>query len=131
MKRMNNFVMLPVILMGMFIMLTSSCEDEKSITYPTVSTNAVSNITQTTATCGGSITNDGGGIIKARGVCWNTNIYSVPTIANSKTSDGTGAGSFTSNITGLSPNTSYFVCAYATNGAGTSYGAEVLFTTLP
>lgn len=95
---------------------------------PTVTTNAVTAITSTTATSGGTISADGGGAITARGVCWNT--ATGPTISNSKTTDGTGAGSFVSSLIALTPGAKYFVRAYATNSAGTSYGNEVSFTVL-
>ena len=52
-----------------------------------------------------------------------------PTIANSTTNNGTGTGSFTSSITGLTANTIYYVRAYATNSVGTVYGNQVSFTT--
>jgi uncharacterized protein (TIGR02145 family) len=94
---------------------------------PTVTTNAVSSIAYNSATCGGNVTNEGGAPVTARGVCWSTS--QNPTIANSKTSDGAGGGTFTSSITGLSPSTNYYVRAYATNSAGTSYGGQQPFTT--
>jgi len=81
----------------------------------------------TTATSGGNITSDGGAAVTARGVCWATT--STPTTANSKTTDGTGTGSFTSSLTNLSANTTYYVRAYATNSAGTAYGSQVSFIT--
>jgi len=99
------------------------------IDYPLLTTNSVRNITSTQATCGGNISSSGGGNINARGVCWST--ASSPTIANSKTTDGTGMGTFTSLLTGLSANTNYYVRAYVTNEKGTAYGAQVNFTTLP
>lgn len=99
-----------------------------SIQLAVLSTSAVSSIASTGATSGGIITDDGGGGITERGVCWSTS--SSPTIAGSHTSDGTGKGSFTSNLTGLSASTPYFVRAYATNSAGTAYGNEVAFTTI-
>ncbi len=95
---------------------------------PTVTTTAVTSITSTTASSGGNVTDAGGSSVYARGVCWNTTAY--PTIANSHTSDGSGTGSFTSSITGLSPETTYYVRAYATNEDGTGYGSQVSFTTL-
>ncbi len=98
-----------------------------TLNTPTVSTTSVSNIAQTTASSGGNVTADGGASVTARGVCWSTS--SNPTTANSKTTDGTGTGTFSSSITGLSSNTAYHVRAYATNSAGTSYGSDVLFTT--
>ncbi len=94
-----------------------------------LTTTAISNITQTTASSGGNITSEGGTPVSARGVCWSTT--SNPTLTNSKTTDGSGTGSFTSNITGIIVGTKYYVRAYATTSAGTSYGTEVNFTTLP
>ena len=94
---------------------------------PTLSTTAASNVAGNLATLGGNITSDGGAAITARGVCWSTSPN--PTIANIKTSDGTGAGVFTSSITGLAGLTTYYVRAYSTNAVGTSYGNEVSFTT--
>jgi uncharacterized protein (TIGR02145 family) len=98
------------------------------VVLPTLTTSAISSIATTTATSGGNITNDGGASITAHGVCWNTS--PTPTITGSKTTDGTGTGSFTSSITGLIENTTYYVRAYATNSAGTAYGNEVSFKTL-
>ncbi|MBD3333686.1 hypothetical protein GF356_12625, partial [candidate division GN15 bacterium] len=96
-------------------------------TAPVVTTSAVSAITQTTAQCGGNVTSDGGAAVTSRGVCWSTS--PTPTIADSKTTDGSGTGSFTSSLTGLTANTPYYVRAYATNSAGTGYGEERSFTT--
>jgi uncharacterized protein (TIGR02145 family) len=95
--------------------------------FSTITTDAVSSVTGTNATSGGNITNDGGASVSARGVCWNT--VANPTIMNSKTTDGTGTGTFTSSMTGLSPSTNYYVRAYATNSAGTVYGNEINFAT--
>jgi hypothetical protein len=90
-------------------------------------TNAVSNITNATASCGGNVV-DGGAIVTERGVCWSTSPN--PTTSGSKTIDMAGGGSFISNLTGLTPNTTYYVRAYSTNSLGTGYGNEVIFTTL-
>lgn len=94
---------------------------------PVILTTAITALTQTTASSGGTIANDGGCAITARGVCWNTSTN--PTIANSKTMDGSGAGAFSSSIIGLSQYTTYYVRAYATNCAGTTYGNNVSFIT--
>ncbi len=94
---------------------------------PILTTVAVSAITQTTAQCGGNITSDGGATVTACGVCWSTN--QTPTVADNKTTDGTGAGSFASSITGLTASTTYYVRAYATNSVGTGYGSAMSFTT--
>ena len=97
---------------------------------PTLYTTAVSSITSTTASSGGNITSDGGATVTARGVCWSTSAN--PTIANSITNDGSGTGTFSSSITGLTINTTYYyVRAYATNSAGTAYGNSISFTTIP
>ena len=98
-----------------------------AVGMPTVNTSAVTNISQNTATCGGNVTSDGGATVTARGVCWSTS--QNPTVNGNHTTNGTGTGSFTSNITGLSMNTTYYVRAYATNSAGTSYGEQKTFTT--
>ena len=94
---------------------------------PIVSTTPVSAIGTTTATSGGTVASDGNAPVTARGVCWST--APNPTTANSKTIDGSGLGTYTSNITGLSPNTAYHVRAYATNTVGTGYGNDLTFTT--
>jgi hypothetical protein len=96
---------------------------------PTVTTNDVGSITQTGASCGGNVTSDGGFSVTARGVCWSTS--QNPTTSNSKTEDGTGTGPFTSSITGLTHNTTYYVRAYATNEKGTTYGSQKTFSALP
>jgi hypothetical protein len=98
-------------------------------TTPTVTTTALTNITAISATGGGNIGSDGGGLVTARGVVWGTS--TLPTIAlSTRTNNGGGTGAFTSSMTGLSTNTKYYVRAYATNSAGTSYGDEIIFTTL-
>ena len=94
---------------------------------PVLTTNSVTSITIQTAQGGGNITGDGGAPVTARGVCWST--AQNPTTADNSTDDGAGTGSFTSSISGLAPNTTYYVRAYATNNTGTAYGPEVSFTT--
>ena len=98
------------------------------ITLPVLTTTAISSITHTTAQSGGNISSDGGGHINARGICWS--IYHWPTILDNITTDGAGTGSFTSALSGLTANTTYYVRAYATNCAGTAYGNQRLFITL-
>ena len=94
----------------------------------TLTTTAISAITNNSVISGGNITSDGGQSITARGIVWSTS--SAPTTAlNTKTIDGTGMGSFTSSITGLSATTTYYLRAYATNSSGTTYGNEISFST--
>jgi uncharacterized protein (TIGR02145 family) len=95
---------------------------------PTINTIAASSITTTTATSGGNVSSDGGAAVTSRGLVWSTSTN--PTISlSTKTSNGSGTGNFTSSLSGLSPSTTYYVRAYATNSAGTGYGNEVTFTT--
>ena len=95
---------------------------------PTVTTATLSDISYTTASCGGEVTNEGITTVTARGICWNTSPN--PTTNNNYTTDSSGMGSFSSSITGLQPNTRYYVRAYATNSAGTAYGTQRYFNTL-
>jgi hypothetical protein len=93
------------------------------------STTAASSIGATSANSGGNITYNGGATVTVSGLVWSTS--SNPTIAlTTKTSNGSASGTFTSNITGLTPGTLYYVRSYATNNVGTSYGAQTSFTTL-
>jgi len=94
---------------------------------PTITTVTQTNVKSTTANSGGSSISAGGGTITAKGICWNTSTN--PTISNNYTNDGTGTSDFESDITKLSPSTTYYVRAYATNAAGTSYGSNISFTT--
>ena len=96
-------------------------------TIPTVTTDTVSNITDTSVVCGGNVTSDGGTPVTARGFCWDTVPY--PTINTNHTTDGSGTGNFTSSVTGLSARTTYYVRAYAINAVDTSYGNQITFTT--
>jgi hypothetical protein len=100
----------------------------QNVTIPTVTTSDVTNITQTTATGGGNVTATGNADVTERGICWSTSHN--PTTSSSHASSGTGTGSYTVNMTGLTANTTYYVRAYAKNSAGTAYGSEVSFTTL-
>jgi uncharacterized protein (TIGR02145 family) len=94
---------------------------------PKLSTAPVSNITSTSAKSGGTITDDGCAPITERGVCWSQS--PGPTTANQKTVCGSGTGDFTCELSGLKRYTPYYVRAYATNSAGTSYGNELSFRT--
>lgn len=127
MKKQNSLIIIPLLLILLvFFVFAHSCK--KDIDIPILSTTAVTDITEFTATCGGYISSDGGAPITARGVCWSTG-NQTPTISDNKTTDGTGAGNFTSAVTGLADNTTYYVRAYATNSSGTGYGSVISFTT--
>lgn len=118
----NPFRILIVVLP---LFLCFACNEAK---IPVVTTNTVTEISTTTALSGGVITDDGGGTIMAQGVCWDT--LGWPKINDSITVDTAAALSFSSRITGLLPNTTYYVRAYATNIAGTGYGNLESFITL-
>jgi pectin methylesterase-like acyl-CoA thioesterase len=95
---------------------------------PVVTTAVLSYLSTTFVTSGGNISSDGGKPVLERGVVWNTS--GSPVTGDDKTVDGDGTGSFTSQVTGLTAGTGYYLRAYATNAAGTSYGNVRSFTTL-
>ena len=97
------------------------------VTFPSITTEAITGITQTTASTGGTIAVGGGATVTSRGVCWSTTID--PVVTGSHTLNGIGAGGFLSNITGLTAATLYYVRAYAVNGGGTAYGEQLSFMT--
>ncbi len=98
-----------------------------SISVPGVTTASVTNIGNTIATGGGNVISNGGATVTERGICWSTSHN--PTISGNHANSGTGTGEFTVNMTGLTPNTTYYVRAYAINSQGTAYGEEVNFKT--
>lgn len=95
---------------------------------PLVTTNIVTDITYTTATCGGNVVYEGNSAVTVRGVCWSTSAN--PTVEDSHTEDGNGQGSFVSTLTNLTAGTTYHVRAYAINSTDTVYGEEVSFLSL-
>jgi polygalacturonase len=123
-----------IIVLSVILLFSTGCRGKQDIAVAgpgipvLAATTAASAITGTTATSGGDVTGGGGAGVTARGVCWSTSPN--PTTTNSKTTDGTGTGTFTSSITGLTASTLYYARAYASNSAGTGYGAPVSFTTL-
>jgi uncharacterized protein (TIGR02145 family) len=96
------------------------------VNLPTISTNAITNISNNSAVGGGNVTSDGGSPVTARGLVYGTS--PSPIISNSILTIGSGTGTFSGTISGLAPNTTYYVRAFATNSAGTAYGNEVQFT---
>jgi sugar lactone lactonase YvrE len=125
------------------VLLGSGCSKSASVTpiqvfIPIVTTqNVFINLTTTSVQSGGAITYTGGGQITANGVCYSTT-NSTPTITDSKTSDSvsttltastTNAVNFKSYLSNLMPNTLYYLRAYATNSAGTGYGAVIQLRT--
>ncbi len=107
-----------------------SFETEETIsTLPTVTTDAITNISYTTATGGGNVTDDGGSTVTTRGLVWNTtgnpSLFSYSGVF----ATGTGEGTFSGTLSNLTCGVTYHVKAFATNSVGTSYGNEVTFQT--
>ncbi|MCX6244872.1 MAG: hypothetical protein NTU98_09225 [Bacteroidetes bacterium] len=119
-----------IILITILLVQTNCSKKNDSTGYPlaslpTVKTASVTGIAAYSATAGGTVISAGSSEVTLRGVCFGTSMN--PVISGTHTTDGSGTGSFTSHLTGLNPETLYFVRAYATNGAGTSYGADSSF----
>jgi hypothetical protein len=93
----------------------------------TVKTSIPTDVSFTSATLGGDVTDDGGATVTERGVVYS--ISQNPTIAHNKVQIGSGTGSFSKTVTGLAENTTYYVCAYAINSQDTSYGNQESFKT--
>ena len=113
----------------LFLFALPSCKKDNAPTtvLPTVTTTGATNISTTGVTTGGNISSQGSGTITAKGVVWGTSVN--PTIdLSTKTNEGTGIGSFSSSVTGLQPNTSYHIRAYATSSVGTAYGNDISIT---
>ncbi|TMU57213.1 hypothetical protein [Flagellimonas algicola] len=116
-----------------FLILLSCTSDSDSpneiaeIDFPSVNTGGATNITANSVEITGTVTNDGGGQVTARGFLWDTS--SAPTLDDNKTTNGTGEGAFSATISNLVGNTKYFLRAYATNSKRTIYGNEVTFNT--
>jgi uncharacterized protein (TIGR02145 family) len=121
-------IVILMVFTGLSISFLFSCKKEDPKVIPTVTVKPVTNITEASASSGGEVTSEGGVSVTSRGVCWSTN--QNPTTADSKTSDGTGSGSFSSSITGLSPGATYYLRAYAINSIGTGYSSQTSFGAL-
>ncbi len=126
--------LLPAIFFVSFIILLSVVGCKKSTTdtsAPSVTTqDVILDLTSTTAQSGGTVTSVGGASVSGDGIVYSTT-NKVPTLADVKSAAGLISNSytFTNNISGLTPNTTYYLRAYATNEFGTGYGAVITFTT--
>lgn len=125
-----------IMVMGMLFLFFSGCKKEKDqgpVPPPVITTDSITDITQSTAVGHATIVSNGGKSVWGRarvsvsGVCWG--IQHNPTVEGDKTINGPMIGNFMSPVKGLDPFTTYYVRAYATNPAGTVYGEEVSFTT--
>ena len=98
--------------------------------YPAaVASTAATNVAKTSATAGGTVTDEGGSPVTSCGVVYG--FEADPTLGSGSVAAGSGLGTFTAQLTGLLPDSVYYVRAYATNALGTSYGEQFTFTTLP
>ncbi|MCK9412026.1 MAG: family 16 glycosylhydrolase [Prolixibacteraceae bacterium] len=114
-------VVFAVLLLLLFLNCNKETKNVPGITVPVLTTNSA-NITNTSADIDGKVTSNGGAAVTAQGICWGINMN--PNIAGEKISIGPGSESFTIKMTGLTPGTTYYVRAYATNSAGTGYGNQ-------
>jgi uncharacterized protein (TIGR02145 family) len=132
MKMEKKILVYPIGLLLTGLILFVSCKKKSQVVLPslttaTISTASISSITPTSAFSGGNVSSDGGANVTERGICYST--IANPDITNTKIVNGSGTGSFTSNISGLAGATTYFVRSYATNSVGTAYGNQASFTT--
>jgi uncharacterized protein (TIGR02145 family) len=116
-----------LIILILLILLDSSCKKDKPL-IPIITTNEITDISNTTATSGGNLVYNGDNTLISIGICWSTN--HTPTILDNKTSSDPSNGSFKSRLTDLMPNTEYYVSAYFTTNKSTEYGSVIKFTTL-
>jgi hypothetical protein len=133
MKMKLNIINTLLVSIGLFLVITTSCEkkEDKTIasTLPEVTTSAVTSISSTTAQCGGTITSNGGHAITESGICYCTK--PTPTLSDTFiTNESNSASSYINTISGLKRGTTYYVRAYAINSQGASYGNIRSFTTL-
>jgi hypothetical protein len=132
MKNIKKLIkVIPLISVAFLLLICFGCEEEAP-SLPTVTTAEITDITDVAAKGGGEVTDDGGSSVTARGICWSRGY--APNLDNTfegddNSSDGSGLGEFTSSLTGLKGNMTYYVRAYATNADGTAYGNKVNFTT--
>jgi hypothetical protein len=126
-KTKDSFWLYSLLVTDLLLVFTIACKKNEAVTLPVLSTINVTNITTTTAVSGGNITSDGGAAIIANGVYWSTT--AEPTINDSKTIEAIGLGAYNSYISGLKPNSTYYLRAYAINAAGIAYGERITFRT--
>ena len=124
----HAFLPTPILLLSALILIVGCKKEDDSRNHPTIETIVAYRISSTTAYSGGHFTSEGNSPVEQKGVCWSSS--PSPTTDQFKTVDGPEIGNFTSMITGLTPNTKYYVRAYAINASGISYGNEYSFTTL-
>lgn len=125
----NKLINLTYLLVVLFVFGCKKNSTQISTYAPMLTTTSVSSITQTNAQSGGNILNDGGSTIILSGICWSTNQNPTIDFSTKTTNNTNSTGVFTSILTGLTLNTTYYLRAYAKNSIGTGYGNQITFTT--
>ena len=132
MKKIISGTVFIAILFLTIIITGSGCKKADETPTPAVpvvvTSNIIAEVSQTTAQSGGVVYNNNGSTILSLGVCWSAT-NQTPTVADSKTTDALTYDAYTSNLTGLTANTTYYVRAYATSANGTGYGGAITFKT--
>jgi hypothetical protein len=129
----NKLFMSTVLFVAFSFFITIGCKKQGVNSIPVITTASVTNITKTTADCGGNLTDDGGETLLARGICWDTLPVPSPVYDSfliHTTREATTVGEFYSAIKNLLPNRVYYVRAYARNHTGWAYGDIKTFKTL-
>ena len=127
----NNNVISSLLLLSFALFIAISCNKKIAPKLPSVTTNAVTNITSNTADCGGDVTDDGGESLLSRGICWGKSPNPTIYVKDSVTKEATNVGAFYSMMSNMAPQTKYYVRAYASNSLGIAYGNQIAFSTLP
>lgn len=113
----------------MTIVYAVGCKKEQKAK---VETSEVTNVTSSTVMAGGIVVSEGSSAVYERGVCWCDDElgHAAPDVNTFRVPAGEGIGSFQCEITGLLPEQTYRVRAYAIDDAGVTYGDHVVFTTI-
>lgn len=127
MKTLTNIILKATVLTTIVAFFFVSCNEEDPANKPSVTTVSTADITFSSVTISANIASNGGSKIIAKGICYGTT--TAPTVEGDTTNQGEGNENFVSHLSDLTPNTTYYVRAYATNAVGTSYGEELSFTT--
>jgi uncharacterized protein (TIGR02145 family) len=129
MKKIRSIWLPVLVFMGIQVVIFCACDKEDDKVTPGLTTGTVKKVTDNSACCCGMVNIEGSSAVSERGICWCTS--DNPTLASNVLKDSKGAETFECEITGLSPNTTYYARAFATNDAGTAYGDVVSFKTPP
>jgi uncharacterized protein (TIGR02145 family) len=96
-------------------------------TYQVVYTSFATNVKDSSTNIGGNVISEGLTSVTERGIYWS--VSPDPENTGSKIQIGSGAGTYSTILTKLIPEKSYFIKAYAVSSIKTVYGDEVKFMT--